>query len=1047
MSIFLICFYRNLKQTKVKPNLKKILRNKSRIFLTLLISLILCGYAISIFDSFNIPTGMDSHSEITEEEDSTDKYSPSVSGQVSFSAATKSITYGSQDDPPFNDTNIKWDDGLVDSTTFSPGWGDIVHRDTADYGVTEYTGAFGSTDKGKWHFTSAYKDNDGKYLYLESTWGNDYPGTIRMKWGAYQDIASGSHQYVRRIRINYEVWADSAVGVLDESSNLRIKAWDNGGHSISKQIAGTPTHRYHYTGTLTITSGTVLSTVIAGGYIKYMEVSMYADEEWLTTTWINVDYVDIYYDYHQPDVDFYYELDYGSFGFTTVTQFTLWADITEYITGTDMHLWNYNTSTWDPFLTISTTGLNSKLITLDADHYFSQSNKFRVRFEKYDYHDGRTYNNYHIKIDKLYLLIPPPDPPPNVQVDQRIEHILLTWDTPFSFGVPVTQYNIYRGTVKGGPKSLIGTTATNEYNDSAVVVGPHYYYNISATSAAGESDNATEVSGKAYDAPFVEWTTPLENETIIFPKGEPVTFNFNYDWVALDDVELVIEKEALNVNHGSVWNKTSIDISSGSYIDGYINATLYGYNNSILLVSHSRQFTFVKIILEVTEVINSSTEILGKQLYLILHDPNGDKSYSSYLETTKLSFGVGSEITSSVGISLKIDHSFKLFGVEMGASVKLEAKITEEENFDFRYEVTDTTSLTSSQVEHDPDYIGPGYGDRYWGESWIYKWVLNATYRVYSNGTDRYEDPKLFYGILRDVETFASDEDAPPEWKSQNAVYNDSIPVNWLGYFMGSGGAPYNYEHEVTTTETRKKSFQINLGADFGLTFPGVETHVTVELSVKNYVEQGHTSIYKVAYEINDDDPSDYLVMGRGIDQRFGTFIFNTSSFFCETSNPLEHGTYDYLPPEINFPTIDYDTNGDLIGPTPDDSPFVEVLILEEGGMQEAVIWYTIDNWTNLEIEYLTEVPLDPGKWQGSIPAQLYNTTVLWYIEAWDMTGNNATLKDSFGDPFEYTVIAIPPEGSDPGIPGYSTIIILMSIAITTMTILFYNRKSYKTER
>lgn len=238
MSIFLICFYRNLKQTKVKPNLKKILRNKSRIFLTLLISLILCGYAISIFDSFNIPTGMDSHSEITEEEDSTDKYSPSVSGQVSFSAATKSITYGSQDDPPFNDTNIKWDDGLVDSTTFSPGWGDIVHRDTADYGVTEYTGAFGSTDKGKWHFTSAYKDNDGKYLYLESTWGNDYPGTIRMKWGAYQDIASGSHQYVRRIRINYEVWADSAVGVLDESSNLRIKAWDNGGHSISKQIAG-----------------------------------------------------------------------------------------------------------------------------------------------------------------------------------------------------------------------------------------------------------------------------------------------------------------------------------------------------------------------------------------------------------------------------------------------------------------------------------------------------------------------------------------------------------------------------------------------------------------------------------------------------------------------------------------------------------------------------------------------------------------------------------------------------------------------------------------
>lgn len=180
--------------------------------------------------------------------------------------------------------------------------------------------------------------------------------------------------------------------------------------------------------------------------------------------------------------------------------------------------------------------------------------------------------------------------------------------------------------------------------------------------------------------------------------------------------------------------------------------------------------------------------------------------------------------------------------------------------YDFRFEVKDTTSLTSSQVDDDADYIGPGYGDRYWGEAWLYKWVLNATIRNYSNGTSRWEDPTLHYGIIRDVETFLSDEDAPLEWKSQNAVYNDTLPKSWIGWLMESGGAPYTYEHEVTTTTERKSSFQIDLGIDFGLTFPGVETHVTIEMSMKNYVERGQEFKHKVAYEINDDDPSDFIV-------------------------------------------------------------------------------------------------------------------------------------------------------------------------------------------
>jgi hypothetical protein len=191
-----------------------------------------------------------------------------------------------------------------------------------------------------------------------------------------------------------------------------------------------------------------------------------------------------------------------------------------------------------------------------------------------------------------------------------------------------------------------------------------------------------------------------------------------------------------------------------------------------------RHFTFVTITFEVTQTLNDTTKILGKQLYLILHDPHGDGSYSGFSHTTKVSMGAGCVITSSQDVNVEIGEYYELFGIEVGASVKLERKSTEEEGYDFRYEISDTTSLTSSLVEDNPDFIGPGYGDRYWGETWIYRWIVNATQRIYSNGTSRWESPHIFYGVIRDAETFISDEIAPQEWKDQNPVYNDSIPVD-----------------------------------------------------------------------------------------------------------------------------------------------------------------------------------------------------------------------------------------------------------------------------
>ncbi|MBD3352729.1 MAG: hypothetical protein GF364_14675, partial [Candidatus Lokiarchaeota archaeon] len=923
-----------------------------------------------------------------------------------FLGATKTITTGSQVDPPFVSNNILFNDGIVDDTMFCPGWGAPKLKDVADYGVVSYTGAFGSTDAGLWYFTNAYKDNDNKYLYVDSTWGNDYPGWIHMKWGAYSNIEAGSHAHVKQIRFDYEVWADSFAGVLDHSTNLRLYVYDDQGHVQYHTIASNPVHRHKYISTFYLTSGSVLDRVRAGGYIKYLAVYMYANEELWTHTWINVDYVDILYDFHNPDVDYFYELDYEGYGFTTITQFQVEIDLAETLSGTDVHIYDYDSSTWDEVLSVDSAGVYYKNINTDADHYFSQSNKIRIRIERYNYWDGRLYNQYHIKVDYVKINIPPPDPPPNMNIEQNILHVFLTWDPPTSYGVPISHYNIYRGTTQGGIKSLLDTSITTEYNDTSAIVGTYYYYTVSAVTASGEGDNSTEVSGRSYDQPFVSWTSPNENASIVFPQGDPVTFHFEYDWGELDDVELIIEKGAFSFNHGSVWNKTSIDIFEASYLDGYINATLNGFNKSVLVASDTRHFTFVKIIFEVASIVNSSTEILGKQLYLILHDPHGDNSYSSYTQSTQLSMGVGMELASSVGVSLEIGDDFSLFGVELGASMLLEYKATVETGFDFRYEITDTNSLTSSQVTDDADYIGPGLGDRYWGESWILKWVLNATYRVYSNGTARNEDPQLFYGILRDVETFCSDEHAPDNWKQQNVFYNDSIPVTWLGIDQKSGGAPFEFEHEVSTTSIRKIAVGIELGSEFRAKFPGGESAISLEMSMKNYVESGVSSTHSVGYQLYDDDPTDFIVQGVGIDHRFGTYIFNSSSFFCETCQPLEHNTYDYMPPEIDFPECELDSDGDNVAPTPNDSPVVCIDIFEEGGISEAIIWYSIDNGSSWDIAYLSELSGQLGTWEGSIPKQSLNTTVFWYVQAWDVTGNNNSRFNSYSEPFEYTVIA-----------------------------------------
>ena len=1024
--------------------MKKSKINTKLLLLLIVVALIPCGFVFTSLEYLKEGANV----ERTTEDIKADIKIPQMSTVgVPFDHANKDLLLGSQENA-WNEDNIRSYDSTTDVTQFVPGSTYYVHEDSVSPAtVPVYTGAFGSTDGptngGDWWFTDAYRDNDGIYFYLESTWGNNYPGTIKMKWGEYNDFSNTYAINVHTVRISFEIWADSFGGALDESTNLRFKIYaDAGGAVWDVQVAGTPGHRVHYTQTHDIVSGALFDRVKAGGFVKYAEVSMYCNEELWTTTWINIDYLDIYYRYYKYNARFDYSLDYGSLGLGVITKFDLYIKLDETKAGTQFFLWNDAFQRWDAFGHIDTATTVIREIHTNANDYFTGAKVIKMRFQKIHLLPSTVYTGHELRVNMIKLELFGPDTPTILDASNEVLHVALDWDPAITNGPPVTDYTLYRGLVEGGPKTLLTTTANTYYDDYAVTVGTRYYYWFSVTTFAGTSGNSTEASGRAYDTPFIEWITPKENEHVILPKGEYFTdFSFEYEHIELDDAELVLDYGAFDITY-NVWNKTSISIDVlNDYKDGSVTATLRGINQTVVVDTDVRHFTFVSIILEVLSIIDENTEILGKQLYMILHDPHGDNSYSSFSETSTLSMGVGCEVTSSTGMSIEIGDYYDLFGIQVGGSVLLEYKTTAEVGLDFRFEVSDTTTLTSSQVTDDADYIGPGYGDRYWGESWIYKWVLNATYRVYSNGTDRWEDPQLFYGILRDVETFASDADAPAEWKSQNAVYNSSIPVDWLDWFMESGGAPYAFDRQVSSTATRSTAFSLDFSTDVGVKLPGLATHNTFEMSLRTYAELGVGHSHEVSYDIYDDDPDDFIVQGIGIDRRFGTFIFNSSAFFCETSLPYEHNTWDYVAPVIDFPTINLDSDGDLFEPTTADSPIVTVEIFEEGGVQEAIIWYSINNGSSWEIAILNELPGNLGTWRGSIPAQVFNTTVLWYVQAWDNQGNNATRLSDYLNPYEYTVINKP--SVPPGVPGFSVVALIpiTIVAVIAITIIHYRKR------
>jgi hypothetical protein len=106
----------------------------------------------------------------------------------------------------------------------------------------------------------------------------------------------------------------------------------------------------------------------------------------------------------------------------------------------------------------------------------------------------------------------PPSAPTNLQASGRPDGILLSWNAS-SDNVGVDSYDVLRSPSQGSGYSIIGSSATTSYNDTATDRGLTYYYRVQGLDAAGNrSATSNEAAGRR-DAFVVLDSDPADGMT------------------------------------------------------------------------------------------------------------------------------------------------------------------------------------------------------------------------------------------------------------------------------------------------------------------------------------------------------------------------------------------------------------------------------------------------------------------------------------------------------------------------------------------------------
>ncbi|MFW6176724.1 MAG: fibronectin type III domain-containing protein, partial [Thermoplasmatota archaeon] len=214
---------------------------------------------------------------------------------------------------------------------------------------------------------------------------------------------------------------------------------------------------------------------------------------------------------------------------------------------------------------------------------------------------------------KIYAFTGAPSAPKNVKAESHPKRVKLSWDEPNNDGGnEIIEYNIYRGNSSSSLSFLTSLGSSEEqYNDTEVVNGETYYYQISAVSKYVEGEKSSIVNATPHneppDPPDDFMTSQFESNVLLnwsepsYVGGSEIT-NYNiYRGETENNISLL----------------TSVDSNDTDYIDNSIEkgVTYYYYATAVNDVGESESSN-----IESVQVTTTPSRPTGIQADIVDHN-------------------------------------------------------------------------------------------------------------------------------------------------------------------------------------------------------------------------------------------------------------------------------------------------------------------------------------------------------------------------------------------------------------------------------------------
>lgn len=510
--------------------------------------------------------------------------------------------------------------------------------------------------------------------------------------------------------------------------------------------------------------------------------------------------------------------------------------------------------------------------------------------------------------------------------------------------IPPLEYNV---TVDPGEEDPFGLTIDEQFQNMKTQT-------ISMTNP----DSTLDTLSFVWQAPLqieVTWPDTLELQHFPeYPESEFYVLNQNiwYDlkveafedysfaghpnqFTFLDDCDIQINDEVGTKGETiSVFQDTTVFTYSFA---PYLPSILSGYNRQYQKMLEITVFDAALnrfatqtdwVLIQGVKPLESTYATTSPEIpFLVIHDPPGDASFSSFNESSSRTMGFSTSVctddehnifeTIHLGPDITVEAGSPFFSVETEidiiADFEMGITMETEQNESMEQEITFTTSTEYTTSEEDQvigdgaDVFVGGAINLIWGITNEIDWdelaqtvIVDTSIMVTPNGFATiyvYTDNQIRNTVIPNL-YMISDSTSAELWQSfldmnetnkQNAQPNPNHPDN----ISFNAGAGYSYEEENSSSTTQTIEFESTVSTEFGalagLVVDGVggefgysfRTAITTGRSSSESFETTTTTSFTLA---DDDETSelnelaDYFTLDIKVDPQYGTPVFSLLS-------------------------------------------------------------------------------------------------------------------------------------------------------------------------